>query len=166
MLLHSWQSEPSKLRVHQTKKRIDTRTHSRSKDECERHCYETLGVCTTGLSYPMSSSRYRAFYFVFNIFTGHVILLKHCSDVKYQYDRPHGKWRPHLYSLIYCSFFGALFWTRKTADHGGKAFLSDKVDHTESYVFERLTNVFFRGKVSNTRPTQGFGVYWSEGGVV
>ena len=86
-----------------------SRTLSRSKDECERHCYETLGVCTTGLSYPMSSSRYRAFYFVFNIFTGHVILLKHCSDVKYQYDRPHGKWRPHLYSLIYCSFFGALF---------------------------------------------------------
>ena len=49
----------------------------------------------------MSSSRYRAFYFVFNIFTGHVILLKHCSDMKYQNDGARGKWRPHLPFLIY-----------------------------------------------------------------
>ena len=129
MLLHSWQSEPSKLcvhmgvRVHQTKKRIDTRTLSWSKDGYKRPCYETLGVCTTGLSYPMSSSRYRAFYFVFNIFTGHVILLKHCSDVKYQNDWARGKWRPPLtFSTIFNSSFEAYFWERKTADHGGKAF--------------------------------------------
>ena len=34
-----------------------------------------------------------------------------------------------------------------------------QLQHTESYVFEGLTIVFFRGKVSNTYPTQGFGGY-------
>ena len=52
----------------------------------------------------MSSSRSRAFYFVFNIFTAHIILLKRWADVKYQNDRVCGKWSLQL-SLLFILWF-------------------------------------------------------------